>query len=110
MSTQYKPPSNLIKSEHVYLNDGNIIIHTHSTEPGVATLFRVHKSILALHSASFRALFGNDSAVALDSASQQFEGLPLLETHDDNAKDMEDFLRALYYPECVMVHSWVPSS
>ena len=90
----------MVKSELVYMNDGNIILHANATEPGVPTLFRVHKSMLALHCAAFRALFGDDSAMMMDTASEQFEGLPLMETHDD-AKDLEEFLRALYYPECV---------
>ncbi|KZV76846.1 hypothetical protein PENSPDRAFT_747402 [Peniophora sp. CONT] len=104
MSSQVMAPQGFVKSEFVYLNDGNIILHANATEPGAATLFRVHKSILALHSATFRALFGDDSAMVLDNASEQFEGLPLMETHDD-AKDLEDFLRALYYPEFIQRHN-----
>lgn len=102
MPTQAELPANWNKSSHVYLNDGNIILHANSTESEEATVFRVHKSILALICTVSRDLFGDDSAMVLDHASAHFEGIPIMETHDD-AKDLEDFLRALHFPGCVTI-------
>lgn len=105
MSSDDVAPLEVVRSTHVWMNDGTIVLQAHSSNTNKYLLFRVHKSVLALNCAAFQALFGDDTAV-LDQSSEQYEGIPMMHTYED-ANDMEDFLRALYYPECVLANSFV---
>ncbi|KZV76845.1 hypothetical protein PENSPDRAFT_730873 [Peniophora sp. CONT] len=103
MSSDTVPPLDVVKSTHVWMSDGTIVLHATSSKTKTAVLFRVHKSVLALNCAAFQALFGDDTTV-LDQSSEQYEGVPVMHTYED-ANDMEDFLRALYYPEYMQRHN-----
>jgi len=86
----------------LWFSDGNIVIQAFPTHDGTSTgcqpvAYRVHRSILALHCAAFAELWENDASI-MDSASKLVDGVPLMELPDD-AKDLEVFLNALYFPK-----------
>ncbi|THH16552.1 hypothetical protein EW146_g4098 [Bondarzewia mesenterica] len=84
----------VIKSDSLWLNEGNIVIRTTSAD--AYTLYKVHKSILSLHSPVFRGLFDSPQD-ALHSASEHFEGIPIMDL-PDAPDDVDGFLKALYLP------------
>ncbi|KAI0308795.1 hypothetical protein OF83DRAFT_1022986, partial [Amylostereum chailletii] len=57
-------------------------------------LYKVHKSILAMHSSFFRDLFDGPQ-VALEAASEQYKGLPVMDM-PDKAQDVKDFLKYIH--------------
>ena len=75
----------------LWFDDGNLVIQT-----GLA-LFRVHKSVLAIHATVFRDMVSFPSPASQDT----YEGIQLAVFQDD-AQDMRHFLRALYFPEYVV--------
>ncbi|KAI0312754.1 hypothetical protein OF83DRAFT_1176341 [Amylostereum chailletii] len=89
-----------IESSDIWLEDGNFIIETTSQE--ARTLYKVHKSTLALNTIFFRTLFSG-SQDAFISGSEQYEGLHLM-TMTDDADDVKEFLRALYFPQTLQQH------
>ncbi|KZV76850.1 hypothetical protein PENSPDRAFT_679866 [Peniophora sp. CONT] len=94
---------NVIRSPDFYFNDGTIVLRTLSTQSNSYTLFRVHKSLLALHCTVFRDMFGEGNSAPFDSTSEQCDGVPLMHLHDD-VEDLNDFLQALYHPEFMYRH------
>ncbi|KAL1752146.1 hypothetical protein FB107DRAFT_293389 [Schizophyllum commune] len=72
----------------LWFDDGNLVIQT-----GLA-LFRVHKSVLAIHATVFRDMVSFPSPASQES----YEGAQLAVFPDD-AQDMRHFLRALYFPD-----------
>lgn len=95
--TDERDESRVVRCDDLYFSDGTIILRAHSAEKCTYTLFRVHKSILAINSTFFRDLFDGTSADMFDAASAKHEGFPLMDMQDD-PKDLEDFLRAIYFP------------
>lgn len=93
----------VVRSPDFYFNDGTIVLRTLSKQENSYTLFRVHKSILALHCTVFRDMFGDGDAVHFDGVSEQSDGVPLMHLHDE-AKDIEEFLRAFYHPEYAFIY------
>ncbi|KAI0045975.1 hypothetical protein FA95DRAFT_1607275 [Auriscalpium vulgare] len=89
------------KSDVVWMSDGNLIIRTvevRQDSPTVLhTLYRVHKSVLALNCGAFAAMFDGDQA-AFEAASERFEGVPVMELPDP-AEDVKAFLDAMYHPK-----------
>ena len=80
--------------------DGSIVLRVVSrTDQQVThTLWKVHKSVLSYHSPFFCELFeGPGGSTLIDKASEQYGDVPLMDMQDD-AKDMGDFLKALYSP------------
>ncbi|KLO16708.1 hypothetical protein SCHPADRAFT_994975 [Schizopora paradoxa] len=81
----------------LWLPDGNVVLATD------VYLFRVHKSVLSLHSSVFKSMFelpnvgqplaeGNTTGNARDT----FEGLPLVNLFGDKGEDVEHLLRTVY--------------
>ncbi|KZV62348.1 hypothetical protein PENSPDRAFT_692599 [Peniophora sp. CONT] len=89
--------------DDLFFSDGNIILRAYSANNHTYTFFRVHKSLLGMNSVFFRDLFGGDSSSVFDASSEQYEGLPVMDMQDD-PKDLEDFLRALYIPGFMRRH------
>ncbi|KAI0316166.1 hypothetical protein OF83DRAFT_1128394 [Amylostereum chailletii] len=87
----------VVHSPDIWLSDGSI-----GTPKVTQTLYKVHKSTLAIHSSFFRDLFDGPQA-ALEVGSEQYEGLPVMDM-PDKARDVEDFLRAIYLPDYVHRH------
>ncbi|KAI4294232.1 hypothetical protein K525DRAFT_274502 [Schizophyllum commune Loenen D] len=72
----------------LWFDDGNLVIQT-----GLA-LFRVHKSVLAIHATVFRDMV----SFPAPASQETYEGVQLAVFQDD-AQDMRHFLRALYFPD-----------
>ena len=85
-------------ADDLWLRDGNIVLRAVSSASDDYQVFRVHKSVLSMHSAAFSEMFGQDDI--LEASSEKYEGVALVDLHDE-AQDLEDFLRAIYYSECV---------
>ncbi|TFK53954.1 hypothetical protein OE88DRAFT_1732693 [Heliocybe sulcata] len=75
------------KSKDLWFDDGNIVIQAEST------VFKVHRSILALNSAVFKDMF----AVAQPEDGEQFADCPLVNVQDESDA-MSHFLKAMYIP------------
>ncbi|KAI0055873.1 hypothetical protein BV25DRAFT_1718052 [Artomyces pyxidatus] len=88
----------VVKSEELWLQDGNIIVRTtsSSTAPPTQTLYKVHKHVLALHCSVFSSLFDGPQG-AFDAGSEHEGDLPIMDL-PDSADDVRDFLKALYFP------------
>ncbi|KZV76847.1 hypothetical protein PENSPDRAFT_730875 [Peniophora sp. CONT] len=91
------------RSQDFYFNDGTIVLRALSKQDNVYTLFRVHKSLLALRCSVFHDMFGDGDALHFDGASEQYDGVPLMHLHDE-PEDVLDFLKALYDPEFMHRH------
>lgn len=89
----------------LYLADGNICLSAASsrfiapvdgaaepTQPA-GLLFRVHRSVLALHSPVFRDMFGIPD---MSGANETYDGISLVQM-PDSAEDLEGPLKAFYH-------------
>jgi len=89
----------------LWLPDGNVVLATDSL------LFRVHKSVLSLHSSVFKDMFdlpftpagnldGNArqqlSATAAVTSCEEYEGLPMVSLAGDKGKEVAHLLLAAY--------------
>lgn len=83
-NSSYSP---FIRTPHPSLwhDDGNVILRAQ------ATLFRLHRSILSLHS----EVFGDMFKVCSPAAGETIEGCPVVEVQD-TARDLTHFLLPLY--------------
>lgn len=83
------------KHDSLYLSEGNICLAAvQPTDSQVTTwlLFRVHQSILCLHS----PIFCDMLALPAEGNTEKFDGVPLVRM-PDNAADLEAVLKALYF-------------
>ena len=85
------------ESPDLWFDDGNIIIRTFLSDKKAYIAWKVHKSILALHSIIFHDLFDGPQA-AFDVASDRYDGVPVMDL-PDSPSEMNNFLKALYFPE-----------
>ncbi|KAI0314650.1 hypothetical protein OF83DRAFT_1063460, partial [Amylostereum chailletii] len=69
--------------------------------------YKVHKSTLALHATFFRDLFDGPQT-AFDTASERYDGVPVMDMQDA-AEDVEDFLKAIYFPDYTHRHGRKPT-
>jgi hypothetical protein len=84
------------ESPDLWFDDGNVVIRTILGHRAYIT-YKVHKSILVLHSNVFRDLFDGPQA-AFDVASDKYDGLPMIQL-PDSPSEVNDFLKALYFPQ-----------
>ena len=99
METNESVPTETVQGDP-WMPDGSIVLRVVSrTDQQVThTLWKVHKSVLSYHSPFFCELFeGPGGSTLIDKASEQYGDVPLMDMQDD-AKDMGDFLKALYSP------------
>ncbi|KAI0055200.1 hypothetical protein BV25DRAFT_1895420 [Artomyces pyxidatus] len=95
---------NVVHSPDLWLKDGNILIRTTSKDtPPTQILYKVHKHTLALHSSVFATLFDGPQE-ALEVGSEHLDGIPVMDLPDE-ADDVRDFLKALYFPKQMQIHS-----
>lgn len=87
----------------LWFRDGNIVLATHTL------LFRVHKSILSMHSSVFRDMFelagiescvvgdgGEKDAMGRTTEHEMYDGVPLVSLPSDEGVDVEELLLAVY--------------
>ena len=78
--------------------DGTVVIC--SGGAGAARmLFRVHYSVLSLHSTVFRDMF---SLPPVEGVNETYDGVPLVKT-TDSAEGWEDLLGILYQTKCAHI-------
>ncbi|KAJ7610527.1 hypothetical protein FB45DRAFT_1038093 [Roridomyces roridus] len=88
------PPSreggstDVITRSSIWYFDGSVVLQAETTQ------FRVHRSILAASSAIFKDMLGVHHAPSEKETT--VDGEPLVQMHDDKAKDVELVLLALY--------------
>jgi hypothetical protein len=81
--------------QDLYFPDGNVVLYVQDKE-GNSTNFRLHKSILAKHSAVFHDMFSMPSPTT-PVETESYDGVPLVELHDE-PEDLKTFLMNLYEP------------
>jgi hypothetical protein len=84
------------RDEDLYFEDGSVILSANSTD-GDLVYFRVHKSVLSKQSTVFKDMFSLPSPPEVD----KYDSLPLVHVHDD-AKELKQFLQAIYDPGWVI--------
>lgn len=89
-----RPRQNETRDRDLYFNDGNVIFSAISQGDDIA-FFRVHKSLLAKQSSVFKDMFSLPSSAEMD----MYDGAPLVRLHND-AKELKEFLQAIYYTLC----------
>ena len=85
------------ESPDLWFDDGNIIIRAVLNDNRAYTAYKIHKSVLTLHSNVFRDLFDGPQA-AFDVASDRYDGLPVIQL-PDSPSEVNHFLKALYFPQ-----------
>lgn len=93
--------SNTTTRSDLWFADGNIIIQVTYPDKTQERLYKLHRGVLGHHSSVFKDLF----EVASANGSQTFEGLPLVELHDDPTS-LDQFFRALYDPLSSVTHTY----
>lgn len=73
------------QSPTLWLEDGNIILHAENTQ------FRVHRSVLSIHSTVFQDMFG----IPQPQGEPTIDGCPVVHL-SDSAQDVKLLLDALY--------------
>lgn len=97
-STLYFPDGNICLSAElprvspITLDDSSIAAPDDLTKEPTGLLFRVHRSVLSLHSHVFRDMF---SMPDLSGSSEVYDGLALVRM-PDSANDLESLLGAFY--------------
>ncbi|KLO07745.1 hypothetical protein SCHPADRAFT_881288, partial [Schizopora paradoxa] len=103
VDTQIEGPSRVPKPhELLWFSDGNVVLATDTY------LFKVHKSLLALHSSVFRDMFelpnvGHGDPIPgqgdAGAASEAYEGVPMVTLIGDKGEDVAHLLRAVFGPD-----------
>jgi len=81
----------ILRQPDLYYADGSVVFF--AAHDGRTHAFKVHKSVLASHSKVFADMFALPSL----AENEMYDGVDSVNVPDD-AKDLEDLLRALYYP------------
>ena len=84
-----------VPHDRLYFEDGNLVIRSSEDVERKATLFRVHKGVLALNSSVFAGMFTLPDAGR--DVQESYDGVPLVKL-TDSAKDLEGLLSVLYDP------------
>ncbi|KAG1905585.1 uncharacterized protein F5891DRAFT_1138196 [Suillus fuscotomentosus] len=84
-----------VRHKDLYYADGSVVLL--AAHAGKTHAFRVHKSVLASHSKVFADMFVLPST----AENETYDGIDSVQMPDD-AKDLEDLLRALYYPGTIL--------
>ncbi|KAH7910070.1 hypothetical protein BJ138DRAFT_1153834 [Hygrophoropsis aurantiaca] len=82
------------KHESLYLSDGNIAISAPRASGG-EMVFRVHQSMLAMHSKIFADMF----SLPQSDEAEKYDGVPLVRLSDDS-EGFEGVLKAMYHHQC----------
>ncbi|KAG2157152.1 hypothetical protein DEU56DRAFT_750327 [Suillus clintonianus] len=85
----------ILRQGDLYYADGSVVLLAARADKTHA--FRVHKSVLGSHSKVFADMFALPSA----ANHEMYDGVDSVNMPDD-AQDLEDLLRALYYPGTIL--------
>ncbi|EIW77531.1 hypothetical protein CONPUDRAFT_75394 [Coniophora puteana RWD-64-598 SS2] len=97
------------KDHSLYFFDGNIVIAA-AIPDEECLLFRVHKSVLAMHSPIFAIMFTLPAPPTESTDPDSiFEGVPLLRMYDE-ANDVRDLLRFFYHSTTYMLIRYDPET
>lgn len=105
VDTQREEPSNSPKPHgFLWFLDGNVVLATDTY------FFKVHKSLLSLHSSVFKDMFDLPNIGGLlagqggaGNPQEMYEGLPLVTLVDDKGEDVVHLLRAVFEREYVLL-------
>ncbi|TDL25286.1 hypothetical protein BD410DRAFT_896201 [Rickenella mellea] len=88
-----------IQSPDIWFSDGNIVIVVIETDENARRrhLYKVHKSILSMHSPVWRDMFGLPQSFNSPASGDCYNGVPVVILPDD-VKDVDDLLSAIYKP------------
>lgn len=89
------PELEVERSKTFYFPDGNIALFAFEGRKHV--VFRVHQSVLSLHSPVFASMFTLPPP-SNTSERELYDGVPLVRMYD-HSSDLSELLRALYHPE-----------
>ena len=81
----------LSRDPDLWIEDGNLVVQA------APRLFRVHRGILASNSGFFRGMVDFPESRVQNTC----DGVPLITLHDDDARDVAQFLKAIYIFEYV---------
>ena len=82
----HEPTSKQLQDDVFWLEDGNIILSVQSK------LFKIHKSILSLHSPFFKEMWD----LPQPESAPQMDGVPILEMNGVESENWKDFLELLH--------------
>ncbi|KAJ7045779.1 hypothetical protein C8F04DRAFT_1025777 [Mycena alexandri] len=91
--SQVPEPRVNLRDPDFYIEDGNVVLSAKDSTHTHTTYFRLHKGMLARASPIFRDMF----TLSSPSAMEDYDGVPLVEMHDD-AKDLRELIALLYDP------------
>ncbi|KAJ7237023.1 hypothetical protein B0H12DRAFT_1190794 [Mycena haematopus] len=86
--TKNAPKARVTRSDEIWHSDGSVVLQAEQTQ------WKVHWTVLALHSTYFRDLHAQPHP----PKPSDIDGCPVIELFDDDAQDVEDVLMALYVP------------
>ncbi|GJE96790.1 BTB domain-containing protein [Phanerochaete sordida] len=98
-------PSEPTQDAKWYLPDGDVVLHATDAQSAIR-LFRVHKAILAHHSAVFAGLF---TLPTNGATNETYEGAPIIQMQDD-ADDLAELIGALYDPDLPLMRPLDPAN
>ncbi|PIL28389.1 hypothetical protein GSI_09540 [Ganoderma sinense ZZ0214-1] len=86
------------RDSEVWFEDGNIVVIAQNTA------FRIHKSVVSVHSSVFRDLFSiPQPSLTVDGVNVSFDGCRVVRV-SDTSYDFRELLRAIYYGGVSNVH------
>jgi hypothetical protein len=86
----------LIRDPILYFLDGNVVLAAEMAD-GSSHAFRVHQSVLSLHSSVFSDMFSMPGAGEDSPTDETYDGVPLVYM-PDHCEDLKAFLKVLYDP------------
>ncbi|KLO16681.1 hypothetical protein SCHPADRAFT_994961 [Schizopora paradoxa] len=99
MDVDTEPSKSPTPHEVVWYSDGNVVLATDTY------LFKVHKSLLSLHSSVFKDMFeplnidgSNEEGIWSGAAQEMYEGLPVVTLVGDKGEDVVHLLRSVFEP------------
>ncbi|KAH7924483.1 hypothetical protein BV22DRAFT_1035082 [Leucogyrophana mollusca] len=90
----------------LYFADGNIVLSALTSEKK-GTLFRIHKSVLSLHSPVFADMFALPEPPS--GVNDAYDGVPLVHLHDD-AIHVRELLQTFYQPTSLNLVRYDPNT
>ena len=102
--TSPEHPRRSVRHASLYLPDGDIALSLEGEDEDgpILHIYRVDKVFLARQSAVFAGMF---SLPSIPGGNENYNGVPLVALTGDDPKGMEDILKFMYNPACVLSFS-----